>query len=119
MPQPSRLAVPLLLCAVLAASPSARAGAGAAAGMSPADGATERSMAAMQRQMASVPMTGDADRDFAAMMIPHHASAIEMARIELQYGRSPELRRMARSIVEDQQREIGEMHAWQASHPNG
>jgi uncharacterized protein (DUF305 family) len=33
-----------------------------------------------------MPMTGNPDTDFAAMMIPHHQRAIEMAKIELQYG---------------------------------
>lgn len=78
-------------------------------------------MAAMERMnrdmMAPGAATGDPDRDMVAMMIPHHQGAIEMARIYLRTGRDPDIRRMARKIIADQQREIGAMRAWQARHP--
>jgi uncharacterized protein (DUF305 family) len=50
--------------------------------------------------------TGNIDRDFAAMMIPHHQGAIDMAKAELQYGRDPVLRRLAQGIIVEQQQEI-------------
>ena len=50
--------------------------------------------------------SGDPDRDFAAMMIPHHQGAIDMAKAELQYGRNPALRRLAQGIIVEQQQEI-------------
>jgi uncharacterized protein (DUF305 family) len=53
-----------------------------------------------------MPFTGDADRDFARMMIPHHQGAIDMARIQLKYGRDERLRRLAQSIVVEQAQEI-------------
>jgi uncharacterized protein (DUF305 family) len=62
------------------------------------------------------PMSGDADRDFVAGMIPHHQGAVEMAKIELQYGKDPAMRRLATNIVKSQEKEIGEMKAWQARH---
>ena len=71
----------------------------------------------MQQDMATTPMTGNADRDFVSMMVPHHQGAIDMARIELQYGKDPVLRRMATDIVAAQQKEIAEMRHWQAKHP--
>jgi uncharacterized protein (DUF305 family) len=71
----------------------------------------------MMMDMDGAPMTGDADKDFVAMMIPHHAGAIDMAKVELQYGKDPELRKLADAIVKAQQKEIGEMKAWQAAHP--
>ena len=63
-----------------------------------------------------VPYTGDADRDFVAGMIAHHQGAIDMAKVELQYGKDPWLRRLARNIIAAQQKEIAFMQAWQAKH---
>jgi len=57
-------------------------------------------------------MTGDQDRDFAAMMVTHHQGAIDMARQELSRGRDPEMRALAGKIIGDQQREIAQMQAW-------
>ena len=67
--------------------------------------------AAMDRMMDAmrVRMTGDVDRDFAAMMIPHHQGAIDMAIAQLHYGRNPQLKRIAQEIIVDQQQEIAAM----------
>jgi uncharacterized protein (DUF305 family) len=53
--------------------------------------------------------SGDVDRDFVAMMVPHHQGAIEMAQAELRYGRNETLRRMAQEIIVTQQEEIAAM----------
>ena len=53
--------------------------------------------------------TGDVDRDFVAMMTPHHQGAIEMALAELHHGRNERLRRMAQEIIVTQQQEIAAM----------
>ncbi len=63
------------------------------------------------------PLSGDADRDFVAGMLPHHQGAVEMAKIELQYGKDAELRRLARGIIAAQDKEIAQMQAWQRKHP--
>jgi uncharacterized protein (DUF305 family) len=64
--------------------------------------------AAMNKMMADMTIkpTGDVDRDFVAMMVPHHQGAVDMAQAELKYGHNEELRRLAREIVANQQREI-------------
>ncbi len=67
--------------------------------------------AAMNKMMADMTIkpTGDVDRDFVAMMVPHHQGAIDMAKAELRYGHNEQLRRMAQEIVVTQQQEIATM----------
>jgi uncharacterized protein (DUF305 family) len=65
------------------------------------------------------PMTGNADQDFVAGMLPHHGGAVDMARVEIQYGKDPEMLRLARGIIAAQEKEIAQMKAWQAKHPTG
>ena len=62
-------------------------------------------MAKMHTAM-HVQYSGDADRDFARMMIPHHQGAIDMALAELRYGKDERLRRLAQEIIVEQQQEI-------------
>jgi uncharacterized protein (DUF305 family) len=57
-----------------------------------------------------IPFTGDPDRDFARMMIPHHQGAIDMAIAELRYGKDERLKRLAQEIIVEQQQEIAVMH---------
>ena len=53
--------------------------------------------------------SGDVDRDFVAMMVPHHQGAIDMAQAELRHGHNEQLRRIAQEIIVEQQQEIAAM----------
>ncbi len=66
-------------------------------------------MVNMAKDMEAAPMTGDPDKDFLAMMIPHHEGAVEMARLVLLHGRDPLVRRLAEDIIAAQQAEIVSM----------
>jgi hypothetical protein len=68
-------------------------------------------VAAMTKMMVdmSINPSGDVDRDFVSMMVPHHQGAIEMAQAELRYGHNETLRRMAQEIIVTQQQEIAAM----------
>src|SRR3981189_367890 len=67
--------------------------------------------ASMNKMMAdmTVKPSGDVDRDFVAMMMPHHQGAVDMAKAELRYGHNEQLRRLAEEIVANQQQEIAVM----------
>lgn len=69
-----------------------------------------RAMERMDQDMA-IPPSGDPDRDFAAMMVPHHQGAVDMARIQLQFGKDPVLRRLAQGIIVEQLQEIDVMRS--------
>jgi len=67
--------------------------------------------AAMNRMMSAMEAkpSGDIDRDFVAMMAPHHQGGIDMAVLELRYGKNEQLRRLAQEIIVSQTQEIAAM----------
>ena len=73
--------------------------------------AFEAANAKMHKEM-MVPYTGKTDVDFVRSMIPHHQGAIDMAKIELQHGKDPEIRKLAEEVIKAQEAEIKMMETW-------
>jgi uncharacterized protein (DUF305 family) len=74
----------------------------------------KQSMAKGMRAMQNMPMTGDIDKDFAMMMKVHHQQALDMAQMELEQGKSAEMKAMAAQIVKAQKKEIAQFDRWLA-----
>lgn len=77
----------------------------------PETGFQKANAVAMDRMMADmdVPPTGDVDRDFIRMMIPHHQGGVDMAEALLRYGENAELKALAHAIIDVQKKEIALM----------
>lgn len=108
----------VVACAVVASSPSYAQGTGsssaAAAGGSGGSQQMHESMMTGMQKMQGMQPTGDTDKDFAMMMRMHHQQAVDMAKVEVRQGKSPELKAMAQKIIKDQQQEIGQLDQWLA-----
>lgn len=62
--------------------------------------------------MMSAGMLEDLDVAFVCAMIPHHQSAINMAKAELEHGDNAWAKEMAQKIIDAQESEIAEMLSW-------
>ena len=104
-------AAAISVAAVALCSIGSAAHAAGAANGSPETPFLQENDQAMTRMMdgMSIKPSGDVDRDFTAMMIPHHQGAIDMAQAELRYGHNEQLRRIAQEIIVEQQQEITAM----------
>lgn len=75
----------------------------------------KEAMASMNNMKMDMDHTGSVDRQFAQMMIPHHQSAVDMARAYLKSGGHEEkLKTMANNIISSQQKEINDLQSWLA-----
>ena len=77
----------------------------------------QSSMMSGMEKMKDMKLSGVTDKDFAMMMKMHHQQALEMAKPEVDHGKSPELNAMARKIMKDQTKEIAQLDAWMKKHP--
>jgi uncharacterized protein (DUF305 family) len=73
-------------------------------------------MHTMNAQMDVMEMTGDADYDFASMMVMHHQGAIDMANKELEKGKDATIKNMAQQIIDKQTAEKAELQNWIDAH---
>lgn len=69
-------------------------------------------MTAMHDGMMKGMMMEDADVAFAAGMIPHHMGAVDMAKVELKYGKDADMKKLAQEIIDAQGPEIEQMTKW-------
>jgi len=77
----------------------------------PASQAFAKANADMHAGM-DIEYSGNVEVDFVKGMIPHHQGAVAMAKILLENGKDPELRKLAEDIVAAQEKEIAFMNEW-------
>lgn len=78
-----------------------------------APAAFERVREVMANRLRDLKLTGDPDKDFAAMLMAHHEDMIYLAKTQLEYGGDRQLRQLAQSVSEEGQKEIDLVKEWQ------
>lgn len=69
-------------------------------------------MNTMVDKMKGITLGGDANKDYAALMIAHHQNAVKLSENELSHGHHAELKKMAKKMIDDDNREIKELQKW-------
>jgi uncharacterized protein (DUF305 family) len=117
-----RTALPLITATLIAGMAGMRAypqhshSDSQAASGDPAWSELQHSMQSMHEALFSLKSTGNHDKDFVRLMLPHHQAAIDMAKAELTHGQDPQMRRLAQEIITDQESEIELMQLWLKQH---
>ena len=78
-----------------------------------APGAFERVREVMANRIRDLKLTGDPDKDFAAMLAAEQESLVFLAKTQLEYGGDRQLRDLAQAMSVDGQRRIDELKQWQ------
>jgi uncharacterized protein (DUF305 family) len=120
----AKIAIGIVLLAVLAGAGSAQQNNAATHQHSPSSTSNAcyqrlaDSMQHMHEAMAAVKPASptSTDSDFVRLMLPHHEAAVEMAKVELECGNDPQMKRLAQEIITDQQSEIQLMQLWLRRH---
>ena len=76
------------------------------------------SMTKMHEEMMVGMNYNDPDAAFAHGMLGHHIGAVDMAEIQLKYGKDEEMRKLAQEIIDAQKAEIEQMQTWLANNPD-
>ena len=110
------LMIPAAQAQPKAAMPAINGNMAASSGMPSKDMNMKSMMKDMDGKMPSMPMSGNADVDFAMMMRVHHQGAIDMANAELSSGKDPQMKKMAKAIIAAQKKEIAQFDGFLAKH---
>lgn len=73
-------------------------------------------MQAMHEDMMSGGQAADPDVAFVKGILSHHKGAVDMAKVELKYGKDETMKNLANAIISAQKREIEQMTKWLADH---
>lgn len=75
-----------------------------------------KAMDKMHKPMMEGITAQDPDVAFVKGMIPHHQGAIDMAKIELKYGKDAKTRALAEEIIKSQEKEVALLKKWLENH---
>lgn len=68
------------------------------------------------QKLQQTPSSSTIDRDFAELITTHNQGAIDMAELELKYGKDPEMRQMAQRIIDGQKADNKVIKDWAEKH---